>query len=412
MDRWVITTDSYFDGDRRHERGPYHLLVEKGRIARIGRGVEAGRSEVFAAPPREHVPFLMPGLAEAHCHLFLDGGELDFAARSAHLKGPVEAMRAVAGFNVGVSLASGITLIRDAGDKFGVNHAVRDEVNGRGDGPLIRSAGVALHRAKNYGAFMARPVDSEEDIRAAIAEVAETADDLKIILTGIIDFQAGAVTAPVQFSLKELELIVGVARDHGLNTFAHCSGLDGVHLATAAGVGSIEHGFFLDERALDAMAKKEIAWVPTFSPVHFQWARPDIAGWDGDTVDKLRRILDDHLGHARTAGEFGVSLVAGSDAGSHGVRHGAALVDELFFFMQAGVAMDEVLRSATRRPRRLWGADPADIVEGGRAEFIALPASPFTDAAALRAPLLAVREGRILHRSGGADTPARQRSAG
>lgn len=393
----IINTPCFFDGQVYHNSGPYRLLIKDGVIISI---LQGGASPVdlpdgFEQADICNVGFLMPGLVEAHCHLFLDGGELDFKVRSDYLKLPLEKMLQTARNNVKANLASGITLIRDAGDRYGVNHAIREEFSTRPDAPVIRSPGLGLRRPKKYGSFMAQEVATAEEIITAVTARAKSSDDLKILLTGIIDFEAGAVTKAPQFDLESLKLIVSVAADHGLKTFAHCSGLDGLELAVAAKVDSIEHGFFMEEGILDAMVEKEIAWVPTFSPVHFQWARPELAGWNENTIGNLRRILDDHLHHVEMAYHKGVQLVAGSDAGSHGVQHGSALIDELDFFLEAGLPMQEVLKSATSRPRRLWGCESIDIAENNIADFVALGSSPFEHANALRDVRMVFSQGSL-----------------
>jgi hypothetical protein len=63
----------------------------------------------------------------------------------------------------------------------------------------------------------------------------------------------------------------------------------------------------------------------------------------------------------------------------------------LFHFLEAGVPMEAVLRSAISRPRALWGAPPANIVAGNRADLVAYARSPLGDAQALRDPLAVVR---------------------
>jgi imidazolonepropionase-like amidohydrolase len=312
---------------------------------------------------------------EAHSHLFLDGGQLDFTVRNDYLNASGEEMLTVARDNIAANLAAGVTLVVDAGDRYGVNHRSRLEA-GR---VTVRSAGTALRRPGRYGGFMAREVTTGEEISRAISEISASADDLKVILTGIIDFKAGVVKGEPQFDREELRSIVLQARECGLRTFVHCSGIAGLEVAAAAGVDSIEHGFFMNRDILKAMADKSISWVPTFSPVHFQWQHPEIAGWDGQTVANLRRILDSHLEHVALANDMGVPLVAGSDAGSHGVRHGEALIDELDFFFRAGLSMEEVLKSATSRPRSRWGVEAATLAAGQRADFIALEGSPFDD---------------------------------
>ena len=386
MNELIIHTHCYFDGLAYHDKGPYRLHIKAGQIDSIV-GIASEPAELCPECSEAdilEVEFLMPGLVEAHCHLFLDGGELDFTARSAYLKAERMQMLQTARRSVEASRAAGITLIRDAGDRYGINHAMRQEYADHEGAPVIRSPGLGLRQPKKYGAFMAREVSTECEIREAVAEAAQHANDLKILLTGIIDFEAGAVTSSPQFDLAQLKLMLALAADSGLKTFAHCSGLDGLKLAVEAGVDSIEHGFFMTADILEVMAQKQIAWVPTFSPVHFQWLRPELANWSEQTIGNLRRILDDHLYHVEMAHRKGVPLVAGSDAGSYGVCHGSALIDELGFFLEAGVPMLQVLQSATSRPRRLWNCQSANITAKTPADFVVLGASPFEHAQALR----------------------------
>ena len=376
-----IRARTYFDGRAEHGAagGPYLISIRDGRIKSIGTRADRAQADLEA-------PFVMPGLVEAHAHLFLDGGELDVDKRNVFLAAASRSeMMQVARENIARCEQAGVTLVRDAGDRYGINDAIRDEQAGR-QGPhvVVRSPGLGLKRPKRYGGFMARDVETGADVAAIVSEIAEGADDVKIILTGIIDFAAGAVKGAPQFDARELGAIVAAAHARGRRTFAHCSGLDGLRVAVAAGVDSIEHGFFMTTDILNQMADKQIAWVPTVSPVHFQWAQPHLAGWDEATIGNLRRILDSHREHIAHAHAIGVELVAGSDAGSPGVVHGAALIDELFHFLEAGLPMAEALTSATSRPRRLWGLPSTDIAPGAEAQIVALEASPFLDPRTLR----------------------------
>jgi imidazolonepropionase-like amidohydrolase len=388
MDCFNVVVDSYFDGHVYHHDGPYCIIVKKGSISSI---VKSSADSIGYTlldeddTPCYKVPFLMPGLVEAHCHLFLNGSELDFKIRSEYLKASAEEMMAVARKNVFDSLAHGITLIRDAGDKYNINHRIKDEFLGlEGCYPNIRSPGLGLRSPKRYGSFMASEVENKEDITRIIDELSNKSDDLKIILTGIIDFEAGCVKGEPQFDIESLQLIVNTAREYNLPTFAHCSGMAGLELAVEAGVDSVEHGFFITRAMLERMADKGIAWVPTFSPVHFQWARPELAGWNDDTVENLYGIVESHKAAIAQADEIGVAIVAGSDAGSQGVPHGKALIDELFFLLESGLSLESVLRAATSTPRALWGELSADLRPGNNANFVALGGDPFKDSQHLR----------------------------
>ncbi len=382
MPQRIIQTDSYFDGAEHHNEGPYWVSLEDGLIKDIL--TSELPSEVNVEDDLiEHAAFIMPGLVEAHCHLFLDGGELDFKQRSEYLKADEDEMLAVARRNIAASLVTGITFIRDAGDKWGINHRIREELAASDElVPEVRSPGLGIRKPKRYGGFMAREVETKDEILAAIKDLLKTGDELKILLTGIIDFETGTVKGEPQFDVDEAKLIVATAHDLGYRTFAHCSGLAGLEVAAAAGVDSVEHGFFMTRDILEILAEKQIAWVPTFSPVHFQWTRPEIVGWNDESVDNLRRILDSHSEHIKLADEMGVPVVVGSDAGSHGVVHGEAVIDEIKFLVDAGMSMAKALNATTALPRRLWGSPSADIKPGNKVEIIGLPESPFENMAA------------------------------
>jgi imidazolonepropionase-like amidohydrolase len=379
-----ILADACFDGDKLLDGGPWLVVVAHGTITAIERAAPGTKTNLAGA-------FLMPGLVEAHAHGFLDGSLTDAGARNGRTQASASEMLATARSNLDKSIRAGITLVRDAGDRYGINHALREELrNGAGHPITLRSPGAALKRAKRYGAFIGHDVGSGEAIVNAVAGRCDgdgatvASDDIKIILTGVVDFAASCVNGEPQFDIDELRLIVTEAHARGRKAFAHCSGLRGLAVAVAAGVDSIEHGYFMSREILAQMADKAIAWVPTFAPVEFQRAAPHHARWDRATVDNIARLLDDHAAHVALAHAMGVAVLAGSDAGSPGVDHGTGLIDELMHLRAAGLSMPAVLRAATSLPRTLWSIDDGRIAEGRPADMILLDRSPFDDPQALR----------------------------
>ena len=142
----------------------------------------------------------------------------------------------------------------------------------------------------------------------------------------------------------------------------------------------------MDRETLALMRDQDLAWTPTFCPVHFQWAHPEAVGWPAQTVGNLRRILDAHAEHLLLAHRMGVRLLVGTDAGSMGVKHGAAVFEEIERFLEAGLPLAAVLRAATSQPRRHF-ADPHPLFAAGAVfEAVQLAASPFDDVQALRRP--------------------------
>lgn len=393
-DSFALIVDGWFDGEARHPDGPTTLLVENGRLADFavgdhgrdlaGRGIDIGRGG-----------YLIPGLVDAHVHLFLDGAPTDGAARSQHLKQPVELLTEAARGSARQALRHGVTLVRDAGDRHGINNAIRDEARANpGTLAQVRSGGIGVKRPKRYGAFMAADVVDEDDIARSVPQLAASNDEIKLILSGIIDFNAGAVTDEPQFTAAEACLVVETARICGRNTFAHCSGQKGLAVAVAAGAGSIEHGFFMSRDILEVMAAKDLAWTPTFSPVHFQWAHPEAVGWAPEAVDNLRRILDQHREHLVMARALGVRILLGTDAGSMGVIHGAAVLDEIDRYLEAGLPLDAALSAATAVARRHFGMDHVRLDKGAPFDAVLLDASPFADPGTLRRPTQVWSAGR------------------
>lgn len=389
MELQLIVVDSYFDGETLHNKGPYTLALRGELIEAINVGDFSQKND-----QSRRATFLMPGLVEAHSHLFLDGGELDLNKRAEYLTSQFDEMIKVGRRSVAQSLAAGITLIRDAGDIHGINLQLRSERKfHESPQPAIRCAGQAIRKAKRYGSFMAREVRDAREIEDVVSEAAIHADDIKVLMTGIIDFDAGEVKGAPQFSLEEARCIAAVARSFGRLTFAHCSGADGINIAIEAGLNSIEHGFFMTREQLQKMAKLAIAWVPTFSPVNFQKERPELLGWSAQTVDKLDRILEAHWKQLEYAYEIGVPVLVGSDAGSIGVRHGLGYIEELILMASAGVKLTKILHSATVLPRKLWHCAPVDIKTGAVAEIVLLDSSPFDDISALERIVAVYKDG-------------------
>jgi imidazolonepropionase-like amidohydrolase len=382
---FAVVVDGWFDGQN-HYPQPTTITIDQGCISTITSG---DHSAVIKSQQRPVVKggFLLPGLVDAHVHLFLDGKPTDGAERSAHMKQALPELTEAARRSARQSLGCGVTLVRDAGDKHGINHQIRQEALSANDMARVRSAGLGVKRPKRYGAFMAQDAVDNAAIQNSVAQLATDSDEIKLILTGIIDFDAGAVTDEPQFDLDSTCLVVDSARNLGLNTFAHCSGEKGLAIAANAGVGSIEHGFFMNRETLSVMRDRDVAWTPTFCPVHFQWAHPEAVGWSPQTLDNLRRILDQHAEHLRLADEMGVRLLLGTDAGSMGVQHGYAVFDEIQRYLEAGISLEKTLRSATSTTRKHFELPYPTLVEGAPFEAVLLEKSPFEQIESLRKPL-------------------------
>jgi imidazolonepropionase-like amidohydrolase len=383
--RLAVIADQFFDGDHLHRARPTLQVIE-GRVASVTAGDHAP-ALAAAGWAIERGGFLMPGLVDSHVHLFLDGASTDSAQRAAHLKRPVEQLTEGARSHAREARAWGVTLLRDAGDRHGINHQVRREAAHAGSGMArVRSVGRGLRRAHRYGAFMATDAGEGAGLPALVEELAKSNDEIKLVLTGIVDFEGGDATDAPLFTQEEAGVVVQAAHRCGRKVMAHCSGPRGLDVALAARVDSVEHGYFLDRAMLSRMRDHDVAWTPTFCPVHFQWAHPKVARWPAATVDGMRRALEAHADHLRAAHDLGVRLLVGTDAGCMGVLHGRSVLEEMWHFLDAGLPLEAVLRAATGTPRRHFGEAHSRLVPGAPFEAALFQSAPFADARGLDRP--------------------------
>ncbi len=372
---------------------------------------------------------LLPGLHEAHAHLFLEGGELDLVKRAACLKQTPDELFVRAGDRLAKLVGLGITAVRDAGDKDGVGLAlsrlgkglpcagVADPRSGPGSAgpaetgrplmPYYESPGAAIFHRGRYGSFMAGALEDYPSPRACVtARVGAGADRIKLIPTGIINFKVGAVTTEPQMTVAEIAEIAAAAKFYGRQTFAHASGDTGIDRVIEGGVDSVEHGYFVRDDQLARMRDRQTAWVPTFAPVQAQVDHAGLMGWDTAVVENLRKILDQHAASLVKAHELGVIIVAGSDAGSCGVPHGLGLLRELELMESAGLPSLAVIHAATGAgsARFAYRENFGRIAPGCISRFILTRHSPLETVANLRQPRTIVFDGEVLAAGAGVDT--------
>jgi len=374
------------DGVSDHPQRNVDVVFDTKQILAVG---EAARDE----DPDAVLPnsTLLPCLIEAHAHLFLDGAPINFQQRETYLKESPPWMFDRARARWPKILSHGVGAVRDAGDKYGVGLALAAEakwyVGNLAATPFIDSPGPAIYHRGRYGAFMGEPIENHETPAACVAaRVAEGADRIKLLVSGIINFKVGQVTTPPQMSIEEVREIVAAARQHGRQTFAHASGTDGVEHSIEGGVNTVEHGFFITEEQLKKMRDRQIGWVPTFAPVQLQIDRAKDLGWSDEIVGHLTRIIESHQKMLRRAHELGVTIVAGSDAGSCGVPHALGLLQEMHQMEQAGLPPMAVLKSATGTSAATLAFPEkiGRIAPGYRSRFILTRHDPLESVASLQ----------------------------
>jgi len=312
---------------------------------------------------------VIPGLVDSHVHLTMSGSA-DEEFRKKLRAASYESIRRVIGDHLQDHLNHGVVAVRDGGGTRG--YALRCAWGYTGH-VRVRAAGRAWHREGRYGRLIGRPPAKGLSLEEAIRQDGERVDHLKIVNSGLNSLtEYGKQTAP-QFDLAEMSAAVKAAAERGLRVMVHANGAEPVRIAVAAGCRSIEHGFFMGKDNLARMADKGVAWVPTVVTMS-AYAR--IFEQTGRNPDVARRTLDHQLDQLAIARRLGVMVALGTDSGSPAVDHGAAVIEEMQLFMQAGYSLPEAIPCATVNGARLV-AGVFGLIEPDRpATFVIVEGSP------------------------------------
>jgi imidazolonepropionase-like amidohydrolase len=232
---------------------------------------------------------------------------------------------------------------------------------------------MAWHRPGRYGRLIGRALEPGQSLAEAFAGDGRCGDLVKVVNSGLNSLTEFGKETPPQFDVAELRALVEAASRRGLPVMVHANGRLPVEIAVRAGCRSVEHGFFMGPENLSRMADRGVAWVPTAVTMR---AYTGYLGDQGRPADVARRTLDHQLEQLRRARELGLTVAVGTDAGSPGVDHGAAVAAEMRLLMEAGFPLEEAVRCSSANGAALIGAGSGVLAAGRPASFIAVPGAP------------------------------------
>jgi imidazolonepropionase-like amidohydrolase len=167
----------------------------------------------------------------------------------------------------------------------------------------------------------------------------------------------------------------------------HAEGIDGIRTALDAGIHSLEHGWFIDERCVDAMIAKGTWWVPTLALVPLSLEhRKKNAAWDKQqlaTEDvkerEIHELMQKQIPLWKDAVKRGVKVAFGTDQ-SHRLMVGENLAEFRFMVEWLGMTPMQALESATRRAAECIGRADVGVLEKGRfADVLVVEGDPLAN---------------------------------
>ena len=221
----------------------------------------------------------------------------------------------------------GITFVRDGGDALGVSMRAKELASEYGID--YRTPIFAIHKEGHYGSIVGKSFATMREFHDRVLEAKNAgADFIKIMTTGIMDFNAHGAVTGTPLDAAEVKEMVHIAHEEGLAVMSHTNGNYGVQAALSAGVDSLEHGNYMNEESLVMFAESDTVWVPTLVTVR------NLLGDGRYEDDALKPIVESAEENIRKAFQLGVKVALGSDAGAYRVIHGKGIQDEVQAFVQ------------------------------------------------------------------------------
>lgn len=231
----------------------------------------------------------------------------------------------------------GYTYLRDGGDRWGVGRLARD-LSGE-YGITYRTPLAPLCKEGCYGAFIGEVfADLKEYAKLVVKQKEAGADFIKIMISGLMDFAKPGVIFMEGPTAAEIKQMVHIAHEEGFSVMAHCNGSTPALAAAEMGVESIEHGAYLNDEALSAMAERNAVWVPTLSTIG------NLLGKGRYPDGAVQAILESAMENVAAFSAKGGLVAPGSDAGAWAVPHDADT--EEAWLISAGVGKDQQQKAA------------------------------------------------------------------
>lgn len=275
-------------------------------------------------------------IVDCHMHMVLDGVEWR-AAIDRHREKPDEVfIRRV----LETYRKKGFTYLRDGGDRWGAGKRARELAPEYGI--CYRTPLAPLCKAGHYGAFIGEKYENFREYTDLVRKArADGADFIKIMISGLMDFDWFGVLSEEGMEPAEIRELIHIAHEEGFRVMAHANGARTIEAAALAGVDSVEHGAYQDADSLAAMAQMGTVWVPTLSTVG------NLRGKGRFDEKAVCAILENALGNVAAFSKMGGLIAPGSDAGAWAVPHGVD--SEYALLKQAlGAAADAVLERGTK----------------------------------------------------------------
>ena len=352
--------------------------------------------------------YIMPGLINMHVHLAGNGKpqkkQRDNEKLVKTLMGTALSRavtyKVVSDF-ARTELLSGVTTIRTVGGLGDFDTRLRGEIAaGKRVGPRILAAneGISVPGGHMAGSVAAHSID--EALKQLEHAENEKVDLVKLMITGgVLDAKEKGVPGELKMKPEMVKAVCDRAHAAGYKVAAHVESPEGVKVALANGVDSIEHGAKPDDEMIRLFKEKNAFLCTTISPA-VPYALFDRSLTNATEVEQYNGniVFDGIVECAKAALANDIPVVLGNDVGCPWITQYDFWRELCYFHKYTGVSNAFALYTATKRSAELAGiGDITGSIEKGKcADMIVTKDNPLDRLEALRHVDMVIARGRVI----------------
>ena len=401
----VIKAGVLIDGNSDSARRSQVITIRGNRIVEVsdagGAHIPAGANVIDLSQYT-----VLPGLIDAHTHIFLQGEDPAQGGYDIQLlKYPLAFRAARATVSVRRALEQGFTTLRDLetegagyGD-VGIKMAIE---GGYIPGPRLFVVTRAISTTGGYPLEGYAPeievpkgveiIDGPVEARKAAREQLDHgADWIKVYMThrSWVGKNGELVSQPT-LTLEEIRAIVDETHGWGKKVACHAYGGEGLQRALDGGCDSIEHGLDISDAQIAQMLKQGTWYCPTLSVYYDDWGPADTPDGQRD-----RKRVSAHEQSFRKALKAGIKIAFGTDMG--GIPWTEPIAQEFPREVEFGMTPMQAIQTATSRAAELLDrkGEIGALAPGAFADIVAVSGDPLSDIKVLEKVGFVMKDGAV-----------------